>query len=443
MNIGIVGAGLAGLSAAYDLLAAGHQVTIFEASDHAGGLAAGFQDERWEWPLEHFYHHLFASDQAIRQLVAELGISDKLFFPTPRTSIWYQGQIYPFSNPVDWFKFPGYSPVDFIRFGLVGAFIRYTRLWRWLEKETADTWTRRWYGAKIHAISWKPLLIAKFGEDYERVNMAWLWARLHARTFKLGYFAGGFPFFVDTLVTAVNQRGGQIRYQTAVQWIQPDPSGKVNVVWGTETAVFDQVLFTTAPHLLSRLAPDLPPAYLAGLQSLKSMGAVVLVLALKHPLMADSHTYWLNLPATSPDKSQNDIPFLALVEHTNYIDRQHYGGDHIIYCGDYLKPDHPYFQMSQDNLENLYLAALPTINPAFRRDWVRRSWLFRAPYAQPIPFVHHSVNIPDIRTPLPGLYFASMSQVYPWDRGTNFAVEIGRRAARLMLTDSPPQRGPI
>jgi hypothetical protein len=25
-----------------------------------------------------------------------------------------------------------------------------------------------------------------------------------------------------------------------------------------------------------------------------------------------------------------------------------------------------------------------------------------------------------------------MSQVYPWDRGTNFAVEIGRRAARLM-----------
>ncbi len=28
-----------------------------------------------------------------------------------------------------------------------------------------------------------------------------------------------------------------------------------------------------------------------------------------------------------------------------------------------------------------------------------------------------------------------MSQVYPWDRGTNFAVEIGRRAARLMLGD--------
>ncbi|MCB8989783.1 MAG: FAD-dependent oxidoreductase, partial [Ardenticatenaceae bacterium] len=109
-----------------------------------------------------------------------------------------------------------------------------------------------------------------------------------------------------------------------------------------------------------------------------------------------------------------------------------YGGDHIIYCGDYIKTDHAYFSMSQAEIEELFLAALPKINPNFRRDWVRKSWLFRAPYAQPVPLVNHSQNIPDIRTPLPGLYFASMSQVYPWDRGTNFAVEIGRRAASVI-----------
>jgi hypothetical protein len=49
--------------------------------------------------------------------------------------------------------------------------------------------------------------------------------------------------------------------------------------------------------------------------------------------------------------------------------------------------------------------------------------------------VNHSQNIPDLRTPVQGIYWASMSQVYPWDRGTNYAVEIGRRAARKVIED--------
>jgi hypothetical protein len=79
---------------------------------------------------------------------------------------------------------------------------------------------------------------------------------------------------------------------------------------------------------------------------------------------------------------------------------------------------------------------LTRINPNFKPDWVRKSWLFRTHYAQPVPLLNHSKNIPAIQTPIPGLYFASMSQVYPWDRGTNYAVEIGRRAAKIM-SDKP------
>jgi protoporphyrinogen oxidase len=157
----------------------------------------------------------------------------------------------------------------------------------------------------------------------------------------------------------------------------------------------------------------------------------VLVLALKKQLMDE--TYWLNLPAASADKSQTDIPFLALVEHTNYIDRKHYGGDHLVYCGDYVVPDHVYFEMSHEEVERLFVAVLTRFNPAFQPGWIRRSWLFRTRYAQPVPEVNHSRKIPPIETPIAGLYFASMSQVYPWDRGTNYAVEIGRRAARLIM----------
>ena len=161
------------------------------------------------------------------------------------------------------------------------------------------------------------------------------------------------------------------------------------------------------------------------------MGAVVMTLALTQPLLEESGHLLAQHPCQLAGQGrQNEIPFLALVEHTNYISKEHYGGDHIIYCGDYVPPDHPYFSMSKEDLQDLFTAALPKFNPAFRPDWMRKSWLLRVPYAQPVPEVNQSARIPDLRTPLPGLYLASMSQVYPWDRGTNFAVEIGRRVAR-------------
>jgi protoporphyrinogen oxidase len=178
--------------------------------------------------------------------------------------------------------------------------------------------------------------------------------------------------------------------------------------------------------MLARLSPGLPADYLQGLLDLKSMGAVVMVLALKQRLSEQGY-YWFNLPKAA------GFPFLALVEHTNFVSEQHFGGDHIVYAGDYLEPDHEYFKLSKDELLQRFLPAFSGINPAFTPDWVRDSWLFRTAYAQPVPLVSHSRNIPAIQTPIANLFFASMSQVYPWDRGTNFAVEIGRRAARLML----------
>lgn len=430
-RVAIIGAGPAGLAAAYDLTRAGRPVTVYEAAPQVGGLAAGFKAPGWEWSLEKFYHHWFASDRAILGLIDELGWRDQVLFPRPYTVIFHQGQFHPFDDifsNMPRFLLRHFPLGDVIRFGLAGAYLRFSPFWRPLETVTAAAWTRRWFGERIYNLFWRPMLVGKFGEaNLEVVNMAWLWARLHSRTTRLGTFQGGFQAFLDRLAEVVRAQGAEVRLNTPATQVRPAPDGGWLVASAAGEARYSAVLSTASPEQMARLAPDLPAAYTAQLRGLQSMGAVVMVLALKRQL---TQYYWHNLP------KEAGFPFLALVEHTNYLDRAHYGGDHIIYCGDYLEPGHEYFRLSDAELLERYLPGIQRFNPEFDRSWIRQTWVWKAAYAQPVPPVNHARNIPAVRTPLPGLYFASMSQVYPWDRGTNFAVEIGRQAAKLLLQDT-------
>lgn len=426
MKIAVIGAGFGGLAAAFELRRAGHAVTIFESADYVGGLASGFKEPHWDWSVEKFYHHWFQSDKSMLGLIRELGWQDKVCFPRPYTVLLHDGQWYPFDSILKALLFPGLGfGLDKIRFGFVGLYLRLTNNWKSLERYTADEWMTKWAGRRVYEKMWKPLLIGKFGPYYDQVNMAWLWARLKARSTRLGTFEGGFQHFADMFAARLRELGVDIRVQVSVRSIQRVPD-KGLVVHAAQAETFDRVLVTTSPSLLAKLCPALPAQYLQGLLELKSMGAVVMVLALKHQLTQQGY-YWFNLPKDA------GYPFLALVEHTNFLPAEHFGGDHIVYAGDYLEPGHEYFSMSNEQLLARFSPAFRKFNPLFEPDWVKKVWVFKTNYAQPVPLVNHSKNIPPIQTPIEGLYFASMSQVYPWDRGTNFAVEIGRRAARLII----------
>jgi len=432
MKAAVIGAGFGGMAAAYDLAKSGYEVTIFEAENHPGGLASGFKEPNWDWSVEKFYHHWFASDKHMLGLVEELGWSDKVIFPRPFTVLLYKGEWYPFDSILKAILFPGLGwGINKIRFGLVGLYLRLTNKWQPLEKFTVDEWMRKWAGEKVYSMMWEPLVIGKFGKNYyQKVNMAWMWARLKARTTRLGTFEGGFQNFASMFAERLSDMGVNFNYQTRIQSIAQSEDGKtVRIESDQSTDTFDQVLVTTSPSSLARLAPSLPGDYLEKILELKSMGAVVMIFSLKNQLSKQGY-YWFNLP------KNEGFPCLALVEHTNYVSSEHFGGDHIIYMGDYLEPDHPYFSKSQDELLQLFIPGLKRINPEFQPDWINKTWLFKTKYAQPVPLINHSKNIPSIQTPIHGLYFASMSQVYPWDRGTNFAVEIGRKAARLMKESS-------
>ncbi|MGE5620809.1 MAG: NAD(P)/FAD-dependent oxidoreductase [Sphingomonadaceae bacterium] len=461
MRAAILGGGIAGLTAAHELARAGHTVTVYEAAPQAGGLASGFRDDPWEYPLERFYHHLFTTDRAIRDLVDEIGYGGKLAFYRQITAQWWNGRPHALQGGSDALglqlgplqarlplpdivatglsvvAFPGMPLPHRMRMGAVSAYLKYlVRDWRPLERWTAADWTRRWMGERVYAAFVHPLLEGKFGRYAEQVNMAWLWARLKTRSFRLGYFEGGFQGFVDALVAHVRRAGVRVELDTPVVALTPLPAGEWRVAAvpnrGSREPVsedFDAVVVTGSPELLARLLPQLPVGYLGQVKKLKSLGAVVMTIALRRPLT--KNVYWMNLP-------KDEFPFLALVEHTNMISPRHYGGDHLVYCGDYLEPAHEYFQLSQEELLERFLPALKKVNPGFDRSWVRASWLHRETYAQPIVPVDHSRNVPPLSTPLPGVFWASMSQVYPWDRGTNFAVELGQRVAREVVRSPRP-----
>ena len=264
--------------------------------------------------------------------------------------------------------------------------------------------------------------------------MAWMWARVKARSLHLGIYTGGFQAFLDALGEAISTKGATVHLESPVDRIHLNEDDKPVLTVKGEEQVFDRVISTTSPKLMLKLTDGLAETpYGQKIANLKSIGALCVVYALKNSLLTDG-TYWLNLPADSPDKTVSKFPFLALVEHTNWLPKENYGGDHIVYAGDYVPVEHEYFQMSEQALIDRFMEVLPTFNPDFKPDWVRKAWVFRAPYAQPVPNVNHSQNIPELKTPLKGVYWASMSQVYPWDRGTNFAVEIGRRVAKMAMS---------
>jgi len=427
MKVAIVGAGIAGLSAAYDFVRAGHQVVIYEADQQVGGLASGFKEAQWEWSVEKYYHHWFASDAHMLGLIEELGLSHKVLFPRPFTVVYHKEKWYPFDSILQALLFPGLGwGINKLRFGLTGVYLRLTKNWRALEKITAHEWMLKWVGKDVYESMWEPLLIGKFGPHYQDVPMSWFWARIHARTTQLGTFEGGFQAFCDQFAEQLRSLGVEIHLNAAVKGILRTEGGLSLEISGQTEQRFEQVLSTTSPGLMAKLAPGLPQEYLQGLLNLKHMGAVVLTLSITHQLSEQGY-YWFNLPKNA------GYPFLALVEHTNYVSAENFGGEHIIYCGDYLEVDHEYFDLSETQLLERFIPALESINPKFQKEWILKTWLHRTPYAQPVPELNHSKNIPSIETPIEGLYFASMSQVYPWDRGTNFAVEIGRRAAKLMM----------
>ena len=429
-SIGIIGGGYTGLTAALRLAQAGQKVTVWERGQFGGQAATiPLGDTR----IEIFYHHLFQSDVHIQNLVKELGIDDKLMWLPSDVSYFADGKILPLNGAIDLLKL-GILPIwDRVRLGMVTLWLQRQKKWKQYEGVTAHDWLLRALGPNAYEKTLGAQLKAKFGRYYDRVSMVWFWGKIWLRTTsrknpldqeKLGYFRGSFQVVADALVHACRQAGVTLIEGAAIHSLhQADGGWHVQTAHGTHHV--DVVLATTPSTVFQKLVPDLPQEYLDRLNALEYEGAIVTLLEMDRQL---TDTYWLNI-------ADDSLPFTAVIEHTNFFGPENYGGSHLLYLSKYVEQDHPYFELTDEQILDAYMPHLQKLNPAFNPSWIKRSWVFRERAAQPITPLHYSEQMPGLKTPLDNLWLANTTQIYPEDRGTNYAVRLGEDVSRSILAE--------
>lgn len=435
MRVGVIGGGMMGLAAALRLRQQGHEVVLWERLPGLGGQAATFAVAGTR--LEYFYHHLFHSDTAITDLMTELGIGDALQWLPSTVGMFYDGAVYPLNGALDLLKLNYVPLMGRVRTGAVTAYLQYKKKgWEAYEQTTSAAWLERAIGKSGFDPLLGAQLVAKFGPSAEKIPMVFMWKKIQLRVANratplsgetLGYPRGSFQVIIDALEAELRTLGVALHTGASVEAVTPESDGGVTVRVDGVAQPLDAVIVTTPSAIFKRLVPSVPADYERRLDAAGYQAACCMLLETDRKL---SDTYWLNI-------ADPQVPFTGVIEHTNFVPPEQYGGSHLTYLSKYLEVTDPLWAMAEDEnaLFQHYLPALRRLNPGFDPSWVRSVRVFRERAAQPIIPLNYSAHIPAMRTPLPNVYLANTTQIYPEDRGTNYSIKLGGDVARLVGDD--------
>lgn len=425
----IVGAGFTGLSAAYELATAGEKVIVLEKEAVVGGLASGFMVG--DFTLERFYHHWFTNDLHVMELIKDIGCEDRVIFRATRTGMYYANTIFRLSTPLDLLKFKALSMIDRVRLGLLALRARRIKNWEKIEHLTAREWLVNMAGPEVFRVVWEPLLVGKFGPYANKVGAVWFWKKLALRGGSrdkegrevLAYYRGGFSELAEALKRKLEELGVEIRLNVPVMGVETVGQRVTAVRTAAGIVPARAVLMTQAlPLIADILENKVSPEYLESLRRIEYLANICLVLELDRSL---SDTYWLNV-------NDPNFPFVGVIEHTNFEPPASYGGRHIVFLSRYLPESAALYQMRDDEVLAFALPHLRRMFPDFGPEWVTDHHVWRARFSQPIAEPNYAKLIPPEETPFENLLIATMAQIYPEDRGTNYAIREGRAVAKKL-----------
>jgi len=413
-----------GLAAAYHALKLGHQVTVFEGDRVAGGMAAHFDFDGLS--IERFYHFICKADRATFDLMAELGISDKLIWRDTSMGYYVDGRHYRWGDPLALLAFPKLGLLDKLRYGLHMFLSTRRRDWSALEHVNAKDWFMKWHGRRAYEVLWRRLFDLKFFEYADDISAAWIWTRIkrvgtsRRSVFQeqLGYIDGGSEALIEALVGAVEGRGGNVRLGARVSQITSEAGRVTGLVVDGERLAFDAVISTVPTPFVSALVPGLSDAAKARYDAIRNIGVVCVLLKLAKPV---TRHFWLNV-----NDAGIDIP--GIVEFSNLRKLP----DTVVYVPYYMPQTHPKFTRSNEAFVAEAYGYLRKLNPALQPQDLKASQVGRLRYAQPVCPPGFLAKLPKVQTEIAGLQIADTCFYYPEDRGISESVRYGQLMARAV-----------
>jgi protoporphyrinogen oxidase len=428
-----------GLTLAHRFAQHGDTVTVFEAAPHLGGLASAWTLDGVVW--DRHYHVTLLSDTHLRALLAELGLERDMEWKETKTGCYTNGELYPVSNTLEFLRFPPLPLIDKVRLGGTIFYGSKVRNWQRLESVPVERWLTAWSGRRTTERFWLPLLRAKLGDSYREASAAFIWAtiqRLYAarrtglKKEMFGYVPGGYARILERFAEVLGDEGVDLRLSSAVASIEADGATVQVTERGGAAHSFDSVVVTLNASLAARLIRGLDDDERTGLEAIRYQGIVCASLLLERPLSPYYLTY-----------ITDEAPFTAIVEMSAFVDRRHFDGRSLVYLPKYCTPDDPIARMTDDEVEEAFIAGLERIHPGFRREEVVCCRVSRVREVFAIPTLGYSKRVPSVETSVPGVRIVTSAQIVNGTLNVNETVQLAERAARDLLGDDvrPPTQG--
>jgi protoporphyrinogen oxidase len=433
----IVGGGLLGMTLAHRLAQAGKSVTLFEGADHLGGLASAWNLGDVVW--DRHYHVTLLSDTALRALLTELDLEKEMQWVETRTGFYTDGQLYSMSNTLEFLRFPPLRLPDKLRLGATIFYASRVKDWRRLETILVADWLKRLSGRRTCEKIWLPLLRSKLGENYKQTSAAFIWttiARMYAarrtglKKEMFGYVPGGYARITKRFGEHLEEQGVNLKLGCAVNKVART-DGSLSVEYGDNgKESFDQVVLTAPAPVASQICSMLTDEEKAKLSDVQYQGIICASLLLKKPL---ADFYVTNI-------TDKQIPFTAVIEMSALVDRSHFNGHALVYLPKYLGPDDPTFALSDEEIQERFVAGLERMYPNFDRDDLLSFRVSRVRHVFPIPTLNYSKRLPPVATSIPGIHILNSAHIVNGTLNVNETVQLAEKVTAQLLAE--PSQSP-
>lgn len=420
IKIGIVGGGLTGLALAHRLSQKGHAVSVFERDKQLGGLSTYHDYGQFVW--DRFYHCILPTDTYLIGFLKEIGLGDQLCWTQTQTGFYVDQQFYPMTTGLDFLRFPLVSLWGKVRLALMILYCSRINNWQPLEKVLVEDWLIKACGSATYEKMWKPLLLAKLGDNYRRVSAVFIWTYVK-RLFSardttvqkehFGHVSGGYRTVLNRLEELILSHGGTIRTGVSVKSINPCSSGGLWIDSNEGREHFDKVICTSPVNVLQSIASsDLLNVTRSGAE-VEYLGVICAALVTRKRLIP---YYILNI-------ADQRIPFTGVIGMSNLVSSCELAGYHLTYLPKYVHSENLLLRCSDLELRKLFLDGLSVMFPDLRPHDIESIHINRAMKVQPLQVANYSQLVPQVATKHSDFFVLNTSQFINSSLNNNAVIQ--------------------